>query len=147
MDDANSQRPMPLPHIRSQADLYACWTTLMGPLGFTYPRLYLMLVTPDGSCDGFLTEIAELPAVPDPATTDGLLRMCADLIASVLPQGSRAAFLYARPGGGGVGDEERVWGDALTSSARREGVSMWPVHVANDDQLRVLAPDDLAQPA
>ena len=37
----------------------------------------------------------------------------------------------------------RSWARGLTSAARQHGVTMWPVHFANDAELRAFAPDDL----
>jgi hypothetical protein len=40
-------------------------------------------------------------------------------------------------------DADRNWGRCLATAAHNLGVSMWPVHFANDVELRVFAPDDL----
>ena len=64
------------------------------------------------------------------------VRTHADLIDQQMPTPTRVAFLYARPGG-------------RRRARSRPGafVPTWPVHLADDLRLRVLAPDDVAHPA
>ena len=57
--------------------------------------------------------------------------------------GGSVAFLLTSPGRNPMDDADRSWGSGLTSAARQHGVAMWPVHFANDVELRVFAPDDL----
>jgi hypothetical protein len=52
-------------------------------------------------------------------------------------------MLLTRPGRNPMDDADRSWARCLTSAADHLSVSMWPVHFANDVQLRVFAPDDL----
>jgi len=52
-------------------------------------------------------------------------------------------MLLTRPGRNPLDDADRSWARCLTSAAEQLGVSMWPVHFANDVELRVFAPDDL----
>jgi hypothetical protein len=42
-----------------------------------------------------------------------------------------------------MNNADRTWARGLTSAAQQLGVSMWPVHFANDVELRIFAPDDL----
>jgi hypothetical protein len=136
-----------LPTVRSQADLDAMWRLLMAPLGFGYRRVYVVFVPPDGRVVPRIAEISDLSELPDPELAGKLLTMCADLIDRHMPTGTRAACLYARPGGPDFTAADRRWGAALLRAADDAFVPMWPVHLANDHRLRVLAPDDLAHPA
>lgn len=106
-----------------------------------------MFIPPDGRCVPPPTEISDLPDLPDPVMLDNLLGICATLLDRTLPMGSRVAFLHARPGGRGITAADRAWGAALLAAADHAFVPVWPVHLANDHELRVLAPDDLAEPA
>ena len=54
------------------------------------------------------------------------------------------AFLLTRPGCGGMTSDDRAWARALTAAVRRAGLPAWPVHRANNDELVVCSPDDLA---
>ncbi|NTV75306.1 MAG: VacB/RNase II family 3'-5' exoribonuclease, partial [Holophaga sp.] len=49
----------------------------------------------------------------------------------------------ADPGRNAMDDADRSWARCLTSAADHLGVSMWPVHFANNVELRVFAADDL----
>lgn len=69
------------------------------------------------------------------------------VLTEALPEGSRLAVLYARPGRGGPSTADRAWAQALTAAAERAQVPMWQVHAANDQELRVMSPDDLVEPA
>ena len=57
--------------------------------------------------------------------------------------GGSVAFLLTRPGRNPIDDADRSWASGLTSAAQQHNASMWPVHFANDAELRVFAPDDL----
>jgi hypothetical protein len=139
--------PENLPAVRTQSDLDALWRTLMGPLGFGYPRLYVVFIPPDGRCIPHITEVGDLPDLPDSLMIRNLLGICATLLDRTLPMGSRVAFLHARPGRRGISPADRAWGAALLAAADDAFVPVWPVHLANDHELRVLTPDDLAEPA
>ncbi len=140
------QRPADMPRISTQADLHQRWSTLMGKLGFGYPRIYWQFIPPDGSADSLIVELTELPDAPDLASCESLMEVCRHLLDET-PQGTRVALLYARPGGGPLSSADRAWGRSLTAAARHRGVPMWPIHFANDESLCVLAPDDLTESA
>jgi hypothetical protein len=149
MDDDIPQLlpPEQMPRVLTQTDLHRHWRALMGELGFGYSRLYLQFIGIDGRAEPFVPEIAELPDLPDSELTEALMRICAELLDRDLEPGTRVAVLYARPGGRAVTRADRAWGRSLTDAAQRVGVPIWQVHLANDEQLTVLAPDDLVQPA
>jgi hypothetical protein len=42
---------------------------------------------------------------------------------------------------------DRAWASAVLGAARRHGVPLWPVHLANDEELLVATPDDLIDSA
>jgi len=117
-----------------------------GALGFGYSRIYWQFIPPDGSADTLIVELTELPEAPDLASCESLMEVCRHLL-DEMPQCTRVALLYARPGGGPLSSADRVWGRSLTAAARHRGVPMWPIHFANDESLCVLAPDDLTESA
>ena len=55
-----------------------------------------------------------------------------------------SAAAYTRPGRRPMCDDDRSWARSLTRAARRAEIPLWPVHFANDEELLVFAPDDLA---
>jgi hypothetical protein len=131
-----------MPPIRNAADLCLRWRALMGPLGFSQPRLWLALIQPDGMMSRQLIQIEEIPRWANAETCDPLIEMCQYIVADNATAGS-VAFLLTRPGRHPMDEADRSWARGLSSAARHLGISMWPVHFANDVELRVFAPDDL----
>lgn len=139
------RRPEDMAPIRSQLDLHQHWRSLMGPLGFSRATLWVHFLTSDDRPDGLITQVEDLPDRPDDRLLDNLMSVCGDLLDSDLP-GGRVAFLYTRPGSRLVTDDDRAWARGLRSAARKAGVPCAPIHLANDEELRVFAPDDLVLP-
>jgi hypothetical protein len=137
--------PDQMPPVLTQADLFDHWRALMGPLGFSDRSLWLMLLRPDGRCDGLLTKIEQVPARPDRLLLDNLMGILDELLRG--EPGVRLAFLLSRPGRDGVTPNDRAWGRDLHRAARAARLPCEPVHVANDVRLHVLAMDDLTDPA
>lgn len=131
-----------MPPIRNSEDLCLHWRALMGTLGFGQPRLWIGLIRPDDMMSPQLIQIEEIPRSADAKMCEPLLEMCQYIVG---PDGSggSVAFLLTRPGRNPMNDADRSWARGLTAAAHELGVSMWPVHFANDVELRVFAPDDL----
>ncbi|MDO7867631.1 hypothetical protein [Nocardioides jiangxiensis] len=79
-----------------------------------------------------VTEIDELPVRPDEGAVDGLRHVFGSF------EGVEVALLHCRPGAAPLCSADRAWVGALVAAS-----PVWPVHVANDVGLRVVAPDDL----
>jgi len=124
--------------IHSQADLDRLWRALMGELGFARRRLWVLLVCDDGRPIPHIVQVDEIPDVPGDHLVH-LLEMCQHL-----DDETGVAILLSRPGSDGLTTSDKAWGAALLDAARATGVSCWPLHVANDVAIRVVAPDDLA---
>jgi hypothetical protein len=131
-----------MPAIRNSADLCLRWQALMGPLGFGQPRLWIAFLEPDNMMSAQLTQIEDIPRWADSRMCGALLEMCRHLVGRTGAGGS-VAMLLSRPGRNSMDSADRSWARYLTSAADDLGVSMWPVHFANDVELRVFAPDDL----
>jgi len=114
----------------------------MGPLGFGEPRLWLAFLEPDDRMSAQLTQIEDIPRWADSTICGSLLELCRHIVGRN-GMGGSVAMLLTRPGRNPMDDADRSWARYLTSAAAHLGVSMWPVHFANDVELRVLAPDDL----
>lgn len=125
--------------IHSQADLDRLWRALMGDLGFSHRRLWVLLVCDDGRPIPHVVQIDEIPETPGDDDLVRLLEMCQHL-----DDEAGVAVLLSRPGRDGLTATDKAWGAALLAAARATGVSCWPLHVANDVAIRVVAPDDLA---
>lgn len=121
-----------MPPIVDQASLEHTWRALMGELGFADPQLWMLFVQDRRVRN--LGKIEDVPADPSPDQTQAVLRLLGHLSADP----TFCAFLYARPGQAGLTPGDLAWARGLT----RPGG--WPVHVANDVELKVVSPDDLA---
>ena len=127
--------------ITDERDLLAYWRALMGELGFSERVLWLLFVRGDGTPEPHVTQVAELPEYPD-GDLSGLMYVCREVGSGIGPD-TTVAILISRPGGGGPSAADRAWGARIVRAARRDGVTVHPVHLANDEAVRVLAPDDL----
>lgn len=114
----------------------------MGPLGFSRPLLWIGLIQRNDMMSPQFIQIDEIPHSADSAMCEPLLEMCEHIVGRNGANGSMAVLL-TRPGSNPMNDADRSWARGLTSAAQRLGVSMWPVHFANDVELHVFAPDDL----
>ena len=141
------RRPEDMPPVRRQADLHRHWRGLMGQLGFAQSRLYLQLFTVDGRCTPLILDITDLPDLPDDGVADALMRFCSEALDRVGEPGMRVGILYARPGGRSARARDLAWARVVTEGARRHGVPILPVHVANDEEVTVVSPDELVRPA
>ena len=124
-----------LPPVRTQADLHLLWRRLMGELGFAAPQIWVLLLR-----DGRLIrpiKLEQMPAHPTPdaaANIGRLVEMVQGLDAGALD----CAFLFARPGGPTRTPSDLAWARLLAPH------SPWPIHLANDHDLTVVAGDDVA---
>ena len=136
-------RPEDMPPIRSQTDLHRMWRSLMGPLGFGGRSLWIAVLDEHGRPTPRLLQVDEMPPRPDPEIQRGLVTV----VSSVVENAGQVAFLLSRPGEDGLTDEDRAWATMLQDVERQAGAPVWPVHMANDRALVVIAPDDLAASA
>lgn len=114
---------------------------LLSPLGFGGRTLWVACTDADGRVGPALQQIAELPARADPERTAGLMSLLDQL--SDHYRGGAVAICYTRPGRAPMDDADRDWARSLTTAADAYGIPLWPVHFAQDEELRVFAPDDL----
>ena len=131
-----------MPPIRNAEDLCLHWRALMGPPGLGQPRLWIAFIQTDDMMSPQLTEIEEIARWADAKICQPPLELCQHIVGRNGAGGS-VAFLLTRPGRNPMDDADRSWGRGLTAAADYLGVSIWPVHFANDVELRVFAPDDL----
>lgn len=124
--------PDEMPDITDQAALHDTWRALMGELGFAAPQLWLLFV--DGPRPRHVLKVEDVPLHPEADEVAQLARM----IEPMLDGRRTCAFLYARPGGRARTAGDLVWARELAAINDR-----WPVHLANDVELRVAAPDDV----
>jgi hypothetical protein len=131
-----------LPPIRTQADLTAVWTILMGELGFASRSLWVLFVLPGGDARPAVMKIGELEEWPDDLFTGGLVEVCRNFVDED-PANGQVAMLLSRPGAGALSPSDRAWASALYRAARLGGLACHPLHLANDVELRLVAIDDV----
>ncbi len=146
MDDDFSAPPplLPIhevPPLRTQADLHRQWRAMMGPLGFSFRRLWLLFLEPDERPSPVLLEIDDVPEDPVERDVASLLWICAETRRD--RRLGRVAALLSRPGDAAVRASDRRWGRALLTAGRSQGVPLAPIHLANDDVVVPLTGDDL----
>ncbi|GAA1904467.1 hypothetical protein [Lapillicoccus jejuensis] len=124
-----------MPPVRSQHDLQRTWSLLLSPLGFASPQLWMLALKDDRIV--LPVNITDLPLEPVPSD----LELFQSVIARTCPtDGGRheVALLFARPGAGPRTAGDRAWARALADLSPTR-----PVHLANDHEVTVVAPDDL----
>ncbi|CAN5177499.1 hypothetical protein BH09ACT10_BH09ACT10_19140 [soil metagenome] len=136
------KKPEDMPLIKTQDDLCQAWRALMGELGFAQRQMWLMFIEPDGTMMPALSKFEDLDPLPDREYVGNFVSICRQVVRSGR-RGSSFAVLYARPGRKQTTAMDRSWAREVTECAERLGVKMWPMHLANDHDLRVFAPDEL----
>jgi hypothetical protein len=131
--------PDQMPPVTDQLALHRTWRALMGELGFAGPQLWVLHLGGDGRPLG-VVQIDDVPARLDAAHADLLVRA----LGRAAGDGVALAFLFARPGRAARTPEDLTWATGLARACRTAGVRSWPVHLANDREITVVAPEDLA---
>lgn len=127
--------------VRTGADLHERWRRLWGEPGTGHRSLWLMVLDDDERPVPFLPRIDDLPVRPGPDDVERVGWFTRELVS--MTGAASVAFLLARPGGRRATPDDRMWGRTLVAAAERVGVPCRPVHVAGDEDVVVLAPDDL----
>ncbi|MDN5851574.1 MAG: hypothetical protein L0K86_01790, partial [Actinomycetia bacterium] len=99
-------------------------------------------VLPDGMMFPHIVQVADTPTYPAEADLDGLMHLCADAF-DVVGDDTTVALLLSRPGSAVVSDSDRAWATGISATARARSIRAYPMHLATDQAVRVLAPDDL----
>ena len=129
--------------IHTQAELEATWRDLVGPLGWSSPRFWIMLIEPSGRPLPQLIEIDELEGAPQDEDIERGAQFLQMLIDHLDVGDTRVAFLYARPGHESIQALDRQWAASLTAMARHAGLACEPVHLANDVRIVPIPLDEL----
>ncbi|MFD1825156.1 MULTISPECIES: hypothetical protein [Mumia] len=135
--------PSPDDPMPDQRALHERWCALMGELGFSRRALWLACVDVDRRMVPPLVKIDECPTSPDPAGVRQLLAQARSLVDDGAPDGSLAVLL-TRPGRAGITEDDRAWARALLDAGRFVRLPLEVLHLATDEALVALAPDDLA---
>lgn len=135
-------RPEDMPPIHTQEDVCQTWRALMGELGFSQRYLWFIFVAADGRLVPHINQVEGMPVVPADGDCAKFIRVVGQVIADLDPT-LTVAVLWSRPGSAAATGADIAWAKQLTAEARTQHVRMWPVHLANDVDLRVFTPDEL----
>jgi hypothetical protein len=135
--------PDELPPTRAVSDLDRFWRSLKGRWGFSRPQLWCVVFGPVGEWTSIFLKIEDCPEQPDVSTIANLLDVLTTVVVDSVPGGS-VAMMYARPGPDDRRAHDRQWARELDDAGRRASIDVWPVFLANDERVRIAAPDDLA---
>jgi hypothetical protein len=130
------------PQLRSQADLEEAWRHLIRPLGFHRRSLWLLLIDSNDRPTPVITEVRDLPDVPEAETTEGLGEMLSQLLGDLEPAG-RWALLLSRPGDHPTDEVDRVWAGAIYGTLRTLAVRHDTIHLATDSEIVPVPLDDV----
>jgi hypothetical protein len=128
--------------VRTQADLQRTWRALVGNVGFSDRRLWLLFLRPDGRPLGPLLSLEDLPDGPYDLEVDEVVTVCREILAGP-GNGGSVAMLITRPGRGPWTVSDRAWARYLTAAADRIGGQVWPVHRAHDRGLVPVSADEV----
>jgi hypothetical protein len=131
--------PDQMPPVTDQLTLHRTWRALMGELGFSHRQLWVLHLDPGGKPLG-VVQIDDVPARLDAAHAELLVRALGEAAGADVG----LAFLVARPGRAPRSADDLTWATGLARACHRAGARCWPVHLANDREITVVAPDDLA---
>ncbi len=137
------RRPEDTPPIKTQDDLCQLWRSLMGPLGFGQRYLWAVVLDSEGRVLPAIIQIDGCPLVPDRLMLRNLTRSIVRVIGDDRGRHS-VAFLWSRPGGAATKHTDIAWAHAILEAVKKAMIPTWPIHLANDFDLRVFAPDELA---
>ena len=113
--------------------------TLFNRQDFAAQSKHVVAVFVDGDRPRHVVRVDDVPPAPTARDLAGV----ATLVDGIVDGPRSCAFLYARPGGAERSAGDLAWARGLAEIGL-EGHRVWPVHLANDVELRVAAPDDLA---
>ncbi|MCX6400814.1 MAG: hypothetical protein NTX33_12915 [Propionibacteriales bacterium] len=126
--------PHLMPPLTHQTSLENTWRAMMGELGFAVPQLWMLFI--DGDRPLHVLQVKDVPLCPERSEIESV----ATMLDHIVDDSHSCAFLFARPGGPSRTPGDLAWARGLTEVVD----GRWPVHLANDVELRVAAPDDLA---
>ena len=131
-----------MPPIHNERDLHERWRALMGELGFSGRTLWVAFVLPDAMMFPQIVQVVDTPTYPLEADLEGLMNLCSHA-SETLDDDLKVAILLSRPGSAEVTDSDRAWANGIAACAARHAIRAYPMHLATDQAVRVLAPDDL----
>lgn len=134
--------PIPTTPIRTHHDLFAFWEAIVGEPGFGRRTLWLSFLDDDQQPLKLILPFDDMPESVDTTTIDRLFDTVREARAEGAIPYASLAVMFSRPGSGRIREGDRAWARAL-HDLLSDQTPRWPVHLATDDGVVVLAPDDL----
>jgi hypothetical protein len=142
----SSSREPYRPILTTDADVTTMWRTIISPLGWHTRRMYSMIVDPDGRPTGAIIEVDEMPTTFDAEDATRFVEFLALIVTDLgCVHACSAALMFARPGSGGLTDEDRAMCRELYAAAKAAEVRLELLHVGTDTAI-IPAPMDEVLP-
>ncbi|KAA1426551.1 hypothetical protein [Nocardioides antri] len=129
------------PVLTTDADVTTMWRTIIEPLGWHTRRMYFVLVDPDGRPHPNVVELDEMPTAFGADDAARFVELLAMLVSGLGGDACSVALMLARPGGGGLSEDDRGMCRELYAAARAADVRLELLHVATDTAI-IPAPMD-----
>lgn len=127
--------PDQTPPIRTAADLYRHWYSMMGPLGFADRSLWILLLEPDGRPLPVLSRMEQLPGLPQRRPLRNLITTMERVVAEQIGDCGRIAMLLSRPGHSQLTTSDQAWAEGLGREVARSTLSLMPFYIATDEAI------------
>jgi len=140
----SSSREPYRPVLATDADVTTMWRTIISPLGWHTRRMYFTIVDPDGRPTGALIEVDEMPETFDAEDATRFVDFLALIVTDLgCLHACSAALMFARPGGGGLTDDDRALCRELYTAAKLGDVRLELLHVATDTAITPAPMDEV----
>ena len=116
--------------VRSAADLTSRWSGVLDPPIFGARSLWLVWLGSDGLALPILVPVDDVPLVPDPGLTAGLLQIHAGVVADHLGGTGHLALALCRPGRPYPTRDDERWAARLHGALDEELAGTWSLHLA-----------------
>lgn len=130
-------------YVHSAAELESCWRELIEPLGFATRQLFAIMIDGEGEVFPHIVNITDCPYAPEQVMVANFAEILRD-VSKAAGSDVTCAVVWARPTPAGTRESDLVWVRCLKTELTEAGLDDWPLHVADDSVLWVVAPDDLA---
>jgi hypothetical protein len=126
----SSSREPSSPILTTDADVTTLWQTIISPLGWHTRRVYFVLVDPDGRPHPQVIEVDEMPETFGSEDAARFVEFLSMIVGDLDGQACSVALMFARPGSGGLTDEDRAMCRELYLAAQDTGLALELLHVA-----------------
>ena len=132
-------------HLETTADVTSMWRSLIQPLGWDQPTLYVVMVDQGRVASPAVLAVDEMPEKISVGDAEQFMAFFASLIGGDgFEHVASVALLTCRPGSGVPDDSDRASCDRLYRAARTRGVPLEVIHVGTDTAITPAPMDEVA---